>query len=108
MKALADRGHWLFARGTAVVYLIAFASFYPQIPGLVGENGLQPFAEFFQKVHQHYGARSYYLLPGLAWIHPTGGFLQLLAALGMVVALLAAAGIASGPAFLALWVLFLS
>src|SRR5580658_6139548 len=82
----------LFPRALAVIYFIAFASFYPQIPGLIGDNGLAPFAPFFQAVYRQLGAHSYYLLPCLAWIHPTTGFLRFLTALGMGISLLAAAG----------------
>ncbi len=98
----------LFPRALAVVYFIAFASFYPQLPGLLGDNGLAPFAPFFQAVHQHLGARSYYLLPCLAWIHPTTGFLRFLTALGMGISVLAAAGFGSAVALAMLWALYLS
>src|SRR5258707_1042351 len=98
----------LFPRAMALVYMTAFASFYPQIPGLLGDNGLAPLASFFRVIHEHYGGRSYYLLPSLAWIHPTAGFLQFLAALGVVISLLAAAGFGGWLSFGVLWVLYLS
>ena len=98
----------LFPRGLAVIYFIAFASFYPQIPGLLGDNGLAPFAPFFEAVHQHLGARSYYLLPCLAWIHPTVGFLRFLTALGMGISVLAVLGFGSCFVFAMLWALYLS
>src|SRR5579871_2424814 len=98
-----------FPRAMAVIYLIAFASFYPQIPGLVGDGGLAPFARFFAAVEARYHAQSYYLLPSLAWIHPTTGFLQLIALAGIVIAIAAAAGFfAGGLSFAALWFLYLS
>ncbi|RMG12812.1 MAG: lipase maturation factor family protein [Deltaproteobacteria bacterium] len=37
---------WLFQRGLALVYLIAFASFLVQAPGLVGPRGILPASEF--------------------------------------------------------------
>src|ERR1022692_5063415 len=85
----------LFPRALAAIYFIAFASFYPQIPGLLGDNGLAPFSAFAKAVHQQLGARGYYLLPCLAWIHPTAGFLRILTALGMGVSVLAMIGFGS-------------
>jgi lipase maturation factor 1 len=102
------RAKALFPRGVAVIYFIALASFYPQIPGLLSDNGLAPFQPFFQAVHEHYGARSYYLLPCLAWIHPSVAFLRLLTLAGMVVSVLAAIGFGSFLAFALLWAVYLS
>ena len=97
-----------FPRAIALVYLAAFASFYPQIPGLVGENGIEPYGSFFRLIRENYGARAYYLLPSLAWLHPTTGFLQLLAGLGIVLSILAAAAFGNRYVFAALWILWLS
>ena len=101
-----------FHRGMAAVYAMAFASFYSQIPGLVGEHGIEPYGAFFKAVHDRFGGRGYYLLPSLAWLHPTSGFLQLISALGMVIAIFAAfsaaEGVISHLTFAALWVLWLS
>src|SRR5450755_2923931 len=91
----------------AAVYAMAFASFYSQIPGLVGEHGIEPYGAFFKAVHDRFGARGYYLLPSLAWLHPTTGFLQLLTALGIVIAIYAAFE-PGRVAFAALFVLWLS
>jgi hypothetical protein len=98
----------LFSRALAAIYFIAFASFYPQIPGLIGDNGLAPFGPFFQAVHQQLGARSYYLLPCIAWLHPAIGFLQFLTGLGMGISVLAVLGFGSWAAFAMLWALYLS
>src|ERR1022692_665898 len=102
----------VFHRGMAAVYAMAFASIYSQIPGLVGEHGIEPYRAFFKAVHERYGARGYYLLPSLAWLHPTTRFLQLLTALGIVIAIFAAfsaaEGVTSHITFAALWVLWLS
>jgi hypothetical protein len=102
------RVRWIFLRLLGGVYLIAFASFYPQIPGLIGGRGILPAAGFLEAVHRQLGTRGYYLLPTLAWLHPSDRFLQLLAAGGIVFALLAILGRATGFSFLMLWVLYLS
>lgn len=46
---------WLFQRGLAVIYLIAFASIYVQIPGLLGTNGLMPVRANFEDTVGKYG-----------------------------------------------------
>ncbi len=107
MNWLVRRGHWLFPRAIGLVYLAAFASLYPQIPGLIGNNGIAPFGIFFRAVHERYGLRAYYLLPSLAWLHPTGKFLSVLVALGVLLSLTAVAK-ASSYLFAGLWVLWLS
>ncbi len=99
---------WAFLRMMGLIYLTAFASLYPQIPGLLGENGILPASRYLQAVHEHLGSRGYYLAPTLAWLHPTGGFLQLLAGTGVAVSLLAMAGVATGASFALLWILYLS
>lgn len=101
-----------FHRGMAAVYAMAFASFYSQIPGLVGDRGITPYGAFFKLVHDRLGGRAYYLLPSLAWLHPTTGFLQFIALAGALLAIVAAFiendGVASRVTFGALWVLWLS
>ena len=47
-----------FPRALAAIYFIAFASFYPQIPGLLGDNGLAPFSAFAKAVHQQLDRKS--------------------------------------------------
>src|SRR2546427_6152239 len=89
------------------VYLVAFASFYPQIPGLIGENGILPASRYLHAVHEQLGSRGYYLLPTLAWLRPTQGFIQLLAGAGGGFSFLAVICVAAGAGVLALLVLFL-
>jgi hypothetical protein len=102
------RLRWIFLRFLGLIYLIAFASLYPQIPGLIGERGIQPAAEFLRLVHERTGARGYTLVPSLAWLQPADAFLQAIAVAGVVFAGLAIAGIATGFCFLLCWALYLS
>src|SRR5437763_1786029 len=83
---------WLFLRLLGVVYVIAFASAWTQIAGLVGPHGLLPAQEFFDAVQRNYGARSYLLLPSLCWIFGAGKFLGVLCAGGVLASLLLFAG----------------
>ncbi len=99
---------WLFLRLLAVVYLAAFASLWPQIPGLIGTHGILPISHFLAVVARLMGPRRYHLLPTLAWLNPGNGFLELLAGAGVALSLLLLLGVASGPVLVALWMLYLS
>ena len=46
----------LFARGLALVYLIAFASLWLQWPGLFGERGMEPASAFLERVEAQIGS----------------------------------------------------
>ncbi len=73
---------WIFLRALSLVYLVAFLSWLPQLPGLIGTGGILPAA-----------------LPA--------AFYQIVALLGAAAALAAFAGRFVGPTLLAAWVLYL-
>ena len=99
---------WLFLRLLAIVYLLAFASLAPQIRGLVGSEGLLPAVELFEPARAFYGARAYYEFPTLAWLAPGDIGLLALCWLGILLAVVAAVGVAPLPIFALLWALYLS
>ena len=99
---------WLFLRLLGVVYFSAFASLWPQIPGLIGKNGLLPAADFLAATGIAPGPQQFWLLPTLAWLNPSDGFLLLLCGGGVLLSLLLIAGILPGPVLLLLWVCYLS
>lgn len=98
----------LFLRLLALVHLVAFASFWSQLDGLVGPNGLLPAARFFSAVHEQLGASAYFQLPSLCWIFGAGTFLHALCGTGILVALLLFAGIAPVACLIFLWAGYLS
>ncbi len=99
---------WLFLRLLAVVYLLAFGSLAPQLPGLVGADGLLPAAEYLDRAREFFGARAYYQFPTLAWIAAGDWALLALCWSGIVLAILALAGVAPMATFALLWALYLS
>ena len=99
---------WVFLRLLAVVYLFAFASLAPQLPGLIGSNGLLPAGEFLDAAQEFFDGRAYWLYPTLAWLSASDLFLQALCWAGVVVAVAAFAGLAPVLTFALLWVLYLS
>ncbi|MBI5794225.1 lipase maturation factor family protein [Candidatus Uhrbacteria bacterium] len=98
----------LFLRLLGLVYLIAFLSFYVQIPGLIGEHGLLPVGEYLASAKTVLGNSAYFHIPSLAWISSSSSFLGFLSILGAVLAALAVIGIQLTPIFFLLWMLYLS
>lgn len=101
-------GAWLFLRSLAVIHVIAFASAWTQIAGLIGPHGILPAGQLFAAVHQQWGAAGYWQLPSLCWIFGTGWFLHGMCAAGIVLALLLFAGIAPALCLGLLWADYLS
>lgn len=80
---------WLFLRGLALIYLIAFGSLAVQILGLVGSGGILPAANFLGRMAANVPEPLRYLqFPTLAWLNSSDGFLQFLCYGGMGLALL--------------------
>ena len=98
----------IFVRLLGLVYLIAFASLWPQIVGLVGINGVSPAAETLLAMHHDFAWHAYWYVPSLFWLSRTDATLQWLCALGCVAALLLLLGVAVRSAALAAYVLYLS
>ncbi|MSU48736.1 MAG: lipase maturation factor family protein [Opitutus sp.] len=101
-------GAWLFLRLLALIHLVAFASFWTQLEGLVGPHGLLPATRYFNAVHQQIGASAYSALPSLCWWFGTGTFLHVLCAAGVALSLLLFAGIAPAICLALLWAAYLS
>lgn len=99
---------WAFLRLLGVVYLVAFASLWPQVGGLVGVNGILPAQHFLASVAHSLGPERYRLLPTLAWVNASDGFLKFLAGGGTLLSVLLILGILPGPLLLILWISYLS
>ena len=98
----------LFLRLLGLVYGIAFLSLAPQLPGLVGADGLLPAAAYLERVYEVQGAEAYYRLPTLLWLWPGDGLLLGLCWAGIVLSAAAVAGLAPIATFAGLWLCYLS
>lgn len=98
---------WLFLRLLAVVFLIAFVSYWVQLNGLIGSKGILPAAELMRSVHE-LGPGGFLRAPTLCWFGSSDLFLHGLAAAGTVGSLLLLMGVAQGPMLVVLWALYLS
>jgi lipase maturation factor 1 len=58
---------WLFVRGLALIYAVAFASFATQIAGLIGAHGILPLGEYMDAVTKGVGLSRLHMLPMVFW-----------------------------------------
>jgi hypothetical protein len=98
---------WLFLRLLALVFLIAFFSYWVQLDGLIGSRGIVPAVDLMGSV-RGLGASGAWRVPTLCWLGASDAFLHSLAGAGTVLALMLMAGIAEGPVLLGLWAIYLS
>ena len=104
----ARKTAFVFIRALALVYAAAFLSLWPQIPGLIGEQGILPAGEFFKYIASVTGANRFWLVPTLAWFRSDTVFLQGLCAAGIVFSLLLFAGVLPRFCLFWVWALYLS
>ena len=99
---------FLFVRGLALVYLIAFVSLAAQVDGLLGPQGILPVDRFLTAARAQLGDAAMYELPSVSWLAPDLLTPGLLCRVGAGLALAALLGLA--PLFILplLWVLYLS
>src|SRR6267378_944053 len=100
--------HRWFLRALGLVYLIAFVSFWVQVNGLVGANGILPVRQFLSAAYEQLGGRAYSILPTLCWFNSSNAFLHFLCGGGVVLSLLLICGIVPVACLIALFVFYLS
>jgi hypothetical protein len=99
---------WLFLRLLGLIYLLAFGSLWLQIEGLLGPQGILPVGDYLPLVEKHLGSQAYWRLPTFSWLSPDHGLLQAQCGAGVALALLLLCDVASLPATIGLWALYLS
>ena len=102
------RANHLGLRGLGLVYLVAIVSFWTQADGLIGADGVLPFAPWLEGIRSQVSLLGYDRVPTLLWLWPSDAGLHVLCAAGTVSALLLLLG--RWPAVQAwlLWVIYLS
>jgi hypothetical protein len=98
----------LFVRLLGLLYFIAFASLWPQVPGLFGEHGLLPTEVMLGSVASQLGTRKYLLLPTVFWLSQTSTALLFVCGLGMLSGLLVGALRLTWPMLAVAWLCHLS
>ncbi|MGA2174553.1 MAG: lipase maturation factor family protein [Verrucomicrobiota bacterium] len=107
------RVRWLFLRGLALIYLIAFVSLGAQMQGLIGSHGIAPARELMSAVNlaaaqNHLGLDRFHLVPTFAWWSASDRALNWQCALGVAGSLALLAGVAPALMLALLWALYLS
>ncbi|MEZ4322915.1 MAG: lipase maturation factor family protein [Myxococcota bacterium] len=106
--------HTAFIRGVVVrslglVTLVAFASLWVQIDGLVGSRGILPLRDHLDLLARSAVGNPFWSAPTLFWWWPTDTALHLVCAAGCALSVALMAGIPlEGPVLLGLWALYLS
>jgi lipase maturation factor 1 len=99
---------WLFLRGVAIVYAIAFLSLAVQITGLAGPNGIIPFEPMLNYAYEQDGWHAWYKIPSLFWINASDLALQTAAYFGVLLSLLLFIGRFQTFAIIGMYVLYVS
>jgi predicted DCC family thiol-disulfide oxidoreductase YuxK/uncharacterized membrane protein YphA (DoxX/SURF4 family) len=107
------RVRFIFLRGLALIYLIAFTSLLGQIQGLVGSHGILPARMAMEKLKTeaadyHIGLERFHAVPTLAWWSASDRALNWQCGAGVGLSLLLLLGIAPAPVLFLLWCLYLS
>jgi len=99
---------WLFLKGLALIYLIAFITLSGQIAGLAGANGILPFSETLEHLTKIYGNSAWWRMPTVFWLNASDFALQLACYLGALLALMLLFGRWPQLALVGMFVLYLS
>ena len=81
-----------FLRALGAIHFIAFASFGVQASGLIGSNGILPYAPFLTSVRQALGHSAFWNLPTVFWLNSSDMALAVVWILGAICALAVALG----------------
>ncbi|MEZ5557048.1 MAG: lipase maturation factor family protein [Pseudomonadales bacterium] len=88
--------------------LIAFASFWWQAQGLVGNDGILPYRPYLDGAQAQLGAAAYVWIPTLAWLGSSDLVLHLLCGAGVAASLLLTLGRVRASAALTAYLTYLS
>jgi lipase maturation factor 1 len=104
------RVRWLYLRALGLVFVLAFASLMPQLPALLGPQGLSPASALLEYVGQVLPTPERYLrLPTLLWWLGAGeGALRGVGFAGLACGVLLAANVAPRWALVGAWACYLS
>lgn len=99
---------WLFLRLLGIIYFVAFGSLWLQWRGLIGSHGILPAAEYVAAIERYLGAERFWRLPTLCWFGASDSALNGLCVGGMALSVCVVIGLATRPALIALWAIYLS
>ena len=90
-----DTGHpghlwprWLWLRALGLIFLSAFYSWFFQIRGLIGPDGILPAGLFLKNSAEQLGPKRFLLVPSLLWFASSDPALLVFCAIGLVASVL--------------------
>lgn len=98
----------IFPRLLGVVYLLAFVSLLVQVRGLYGSGGILPLRDFAVALRRNLGVAGCRHFPSIFWFNTSDSFIFGAAGMGVFMSILLACGIATIPALILLWLIYLS
>jgi hypothetical protein len=84
---------WIFLRALGLIYFSAFFSFFFQVRGLIGPDGILPAGQYLQAVAQSMGGMRFWYAPTLLWFGSSSHALMVLCWVGIAASLLATSNI---------------
>jgi predicted DCC family thiol-disulfide oxidoreductase YuxK len=104
----------VFVRSLGLIYLLAFASLWNQISGLIGSGGILPATQTMESVRHQTdsagitGLARFHVFPTLCWFSASDTSLRVQCAAGTALAILVLIGVAPAPCLFLLWLIYLS
>lgn len=98
----------IFPRILAIIYLIAFLSFWSQAIGLIGSKGILPVQTTLETIRNQIGMERYYWFPTIFWLNQSNFLIHLVCLTGVVLSILFLLGISETFFSFVLWFLYLS
>jgi hypothetical protein len=99
----------VFLRSLGAIYLIAFTSFYSQVDGLIGSQGILPIRDFLFNVQSIIPSwHRFHLVPTFCWLNSSDTFLHILCIVGVTFSILVITGIAQLPCLFLLYAGYIS
>ncbi|MGI9534817.1 MAG: lipase maturation factor family protein [Thermodesulfobacteriota bacterium] len=88
--------------------MFAFLSYWVQLPGLVGENGILPAKILLEAASYNLEEKAYYYFPTLAWLSSSDSFLNTLSIAGVALSIVLILGYFTLPIVIILYIFYLS
>ena len=99
---------WLYLRLLGCVLLIAFLSFWTQLEGLVGQEGILPVSDTLARYAKAWGASRVWRAPTLLWLWPNATGAHVVCAVGTLSSFCVIFGRRQALSLLFAWVSYLS
>jgi len=98
----------IFLRLLGVVYFLAIYSLWSQIHGLIGENGILPLGNYFNRAAEQYGSGACFAYPSIFWWFQSDTAISAICIIGMVFSVLLVLGLVPLISTTLLWAIYLS